>query len=427
MSILSFWAAMRRYLLLFQLIVVLANIVQPRRESQMCVAHNPLSTFGSQICLPSEQDIPLDETSSPLRAWRSDGLCRGARGDKFCVFTNENFNQGEGVSIITTAKSITTISTRPAFFKNGIEGVESKQDLEVPYREVEIPGKDIGLVATRAIQAGELIMARTPSIMVNEKAIQSLGKKVISELLIRAVDNLPTRHRESLLKLSTHSSTKDYGDKLYKILQTNSFRTGYHDGVNPFYSLFTEVSRLNHDCRPTCAYYFDHRDFHHKVLAVRDVEEGEELTIAYYDPLQSHSTRQEKLRKEWGFQCSCQRCSANATAIAESDSRVSQIHALWKELDDHSATSKGSSEKAELLVSLYEQEGILGRLNEAYYRAAIEYIGIGDVEMATKYATLCIENGLLFVGPDRPFIKNMQELIENPTGHPKWKFRLKGN
>ncbi|KAI2780228.1 SET domain-containing protein [Daldinia loculata] len=428
----SFQKTMRQFLLLFQFTTALANIVQPRLESQTCAVPNPLFIFDTEICISSEvfpagHGSPLGEPSSPLKAWKSGGLCRGARADKFCVFTNEVFNRGEGVSVITTSKSISTISTRPAFIADEHAEIDSKSKLAIPYREVEIPGKDIGLVATRAIRAGELIMARTPAIMVNEKAINTLGKKVVSELLVGAVENLPSQHRESLLKLSTHSSTSDYGDKLYKILQTNSFRTGYHDGINPFYSLFTEVSRLNHDCRPTCAYYFDHRDFHHKVLAVRDVMEGEELTIAYYDPLQSHSTRQDKLQKEWGFRCSCQRCSANATAIAESDRRVSQIHALWKELDDHSASSKGSSKKAELLVSLYEQEGILGRLNEAYYRAAIEYIGIGNAKMAIKYAALCIENGLLFVGPDRPFIKNMQELIANPTEYPKWKFRLRAN
>ncbi|KAI1466445.1 SET domain-containing protein [Daldinia caldariorum] len=423
---------MRRFLLLFQFTAALAKSVQSHLDSQICAVPSPLFVFDTQICVSSEASPgghsgPLDEVSLPLKAWKPGGICRGARADKFCVFTNEAFNHGEGVSVITTAKSITTISTRPAFLTKKTEVFDSKSELTVPYREVEIPGKDIGLVATRAIRAGELIMARTPAIMVNEKAINTLGRKAVSELLIRATLNLPSRHRESLLKLSTHSSASDYGDKLYKILQTNSFRTGYHDGINPFYSLFTEVSRLNHDCRPTCAYYFDHRDFHHKVMAVRDVAEDEELTIAYYDPLQSHSTRQEKLQKEWGFKCSCQRCSANATAIAESDRRVSQIHALWKELDDHSATSKGSAEKARLLISLYEEEGILGRLNEAYYRAAIEYVGIGDVEKATEYAALCIENGLLFVGPDRPFIKNMQELIANPTGNPKWKFRLKDN
>ncbi|KAI1802921.1 SET domain-containing protein [Daldinia bambusicola] len=423
---------MQHLLLLFQFAVALAKLGQSHLDSQTCAVPSPLSIFDTQICVSSEASPaghgdPLGEVTMPLKAWKSGGICRGARADKFCVFTNEGFNEGEGVSVITTAQSITAISSRPAFLTKKTEVIDSNLELTAPYREVEIPGKDIGLVATRTIRAGELIMARTPAIMVNEKAINTLGKKAISELLIRATLNLPSRHRKPLLKLSTHSSASDYGDKLYKILQTNSFRTGYHDGTNPFYSLFTEVSRLNHDCRPTCAYYFDHRDFHHKVLAVRDIAEGEELTIAYYDPLQSHSTRQEKLQKEWGFKCSCQRCSANATVVAESDRRVSQIHALWKELDDYSATSKGSAEKAELLISLYEEEGILGRLNEAYYRAAIEYIGIGNVEKATKYAVLCIENGLLFVGPDRPFIKNMQELIANPTGNPKWKFRSKEN
>ncbi|KAK6951975.1 hypothetical protein Daesc_006501 [Daldinia eschscholtzii] len=394
---------MRKFLLLCQFTAALANTVQQHLESQTCAVPSPLRIFDTQICVssdgpPAEHGGPLGEASSPLKKWKSGGICRGARADKFCVFTNEVFNRGEGVSIITTARSISTISTRPAFLTDKAEAIDSNSKSAVPYREVEIPGKDIGLVATRAIRAGELIMARTPAIMVNENAINTLGKKVVSELLIRAADNLPSQHRESLLKLSTHGSTSDYGDKLYKILQTNSFRTGYHDGINPFYSLFTE-----------------------------EVVAKEIYLLKGFSPLQSHSTRQEKLQKEWGFKCSCQRCSANATAIAESDRRVSQIHALWKELDDHSTTSKGSADKAELLISLYEQEGILGRLNEAYYRAAIEYIGIGNAEKATKYAALCIENGLLFVGPDRPFVKNMQDLIANPTGHPKWKFRLKDN
>ncbi|XXH00129.1 hypothetical protein Hte_006471 [Hypoxylon texense] len=193
-------------------------------------------------------------------------------------------------------------------------------------------------------------MARTPGIMVNERAIDVLGKKAVSELLVRAVDDLPQHHRETLLNLSSHNNAADAGDLIYKILQTNSFRTGKHDGVNPFYSLFAE---------------------------------------------------------------------------AESDDRVMQIHKLWRELDDHSAASEATPEKAELLVSLYEREGIWGRINEAYYRAAIEYIGVGDIANAKKYAKLCVDHGQLFIGPDRPFIKNMQDLISEPTKHPKWKFRSK--
>ncbi|KAI0834675.1 SET domain-containing protein [Hypoxylon sp. FL0890] len=422
---------MLRFLLTFQVTLALANLLHLHQKPPTCAVPNPLLILRPNTCIASNavHTEPRNHSNGavpPMKIWKSGGLCRGVRADKFCVFSSTSFNGGEGISIITTGKSMSPIATRPAFRAENEAIAEPDSKPTSPYREVEIVGKDIGLVATRAIQAGELIMARAPAIMVNERAIQVLGKKAVSELLINAVENLPSQHRESLLNLSTHSAPSDYGDKLYRILQTNSFRTGYHDGNNPFYSLFTEVSRLNHDCRPTCTYYFDHTEFRQKVLAVRHVLPGEELTIAYYDPLQPRSVRQEKLQKEWGFACSCERCSADAFSIAESDERVEKIHALLKEMDDYSTASEASPEMAELLVSLYEEEGILGRINEAYYRAAIEYIGVGDIANATKYATLCVDHGLRFIGPDRPFIKSMQELIANPTGHPKWKFRLRG-
>lgn len=47
--------------------------------------------------------------------------------------------------------------------------------------------------------------------------------------------------------------------------------------------VFPLVSRLNHECRPNCAYYFDHTTFSHKVIAVCDIVPGEELTISYYE------------------------------------------------------------------------------------------------------------------------------------------------
>ncbi|KAI1100264.1 SET domain-containing protein [Jackrogersella minutella] len=420
---------MLRFLLASQITLALTYLTQPHQKPDTCTYPNPLLIPQVDNCVPTksvpiEHKKPSNEAKSPLKAWKSSGLCRGIRADRFCVFANPSFNHGAGVSVITTGKSISTIATLPAFRDNDEARLEPNLKSTLPYREVEIVGKDIGLIATRTIEAGELIMARTPAIMVDEKAIQILGQKPVSELLIRAANDLPPQHRESLLNLSTHSAASDYGNRLYKILQTNSFRTGYHDGSNAFYSLFTEVSRLNHDCRPTCAYYFDHIDFRHKVLALRDINVGEELTIAYYDPLQTHSIRQERLYKEWGFHCSCKRCTADAFSIAESDSRVKQIHALRKELDDHSAASKATPEKAELLVSLYEQEGILGRINEAYLRAAIEYIGVDDIANAMKYASLCVDHALRFIGPDRPFIEDMQKLIANPAGHAKWKFRL---
>ncbi len=67
-----------------------------------------------------------------------------------------------------------------------------------------------------------------------------------------------------------------------------------------------------------------------------------------------------------------------------------------------------------------------GRVYEAYYRAAIEWNGVGQGIEATKYARLCLDRGLAFRGPDRPFVDAMRELVNDPEKHWSWKFRLNG-
>ena len=46
------------------------------------------------------------------------------------------------------------------------------------------------------------------------------------------------------------------------------------------------IARINHSCRPNCHHYHSGRTEEFVVRAVRDVSEGEELTISYMSPLQ---------------------------------------------------------------------------------------------------------------------------------------------
>lgn len=97
----------------------------------------------------------------------------------------------------------------------------------------------------------------------------------------------------------------------------------------------------------------------------------------------------------------------------------------WSELDDYSAASTATPEKAELLVQLYQLEGLDGRLQEAYYRAAIEWNGVGNAVQAVKYARLCLQSGLTFKGPRKPFIVSMRELVNDPGAHRTWRSRIR--
>ena len=98
---------------------------------------------------------------------------------------------------------------------------------------------------------------------------------------------------------------------------------------------------------------------------------------------------------------------------------------LFAELDDYSAGSQASPGKAELLVTLFRLEGLHGRMHEAYYRAALEYSGVGDVGMAVKYARLCRDRGLLVRGPEQPFLASMMKLIQTPEEHWSWRHRIR--
>lgn len=141
-------------------------------------------------------------------------------------------------------------------------------------------------------------------------------------------------------------------------------------------------------------------------------------------PVQARTARQHQLRSHWGFKCTCKHCTADEDVVADSDRRIEQIHALWRDLDDYSPASSGSTEKAEQLVELYQLEHLDTRMHEAYYRAAIEWNGVGNSALAVEAAGRCLERGELMRGPEAPFAKNMRDLLQNPQKHWSWNFRL---
>ncbi|KAL8129815.1 hypothetical protein V2J09_018970 [Rumex salicifolius] len=66
-------------------------------------------------------------------------------------------------------------------------------------------------------------------------------------------------------------------------------------------------SFYNHDCDPNAhIVWIDNVDA--KLVALRDVEEGEELRICYIDASMGRNARQTILSKGFGFNCNCLRC-----------------------------------------------------------------------------------------------------------------------
>ncbi|KAK0648101.1 hypothetical protein B0T16DRAFT_325814 [Cercophora newfieldiana] len=414
------------------------NQTPPQHASQQENEQPPPSPPPSS----SASEPKPSESPSP---WSRGPICRRAGHSEYCAFTHSSFSSGTGISLITTPSRILLLGSQPPLNLTIHSTPESQPPANPqapPYKDVPIPGKGIGLVATEPIRAGRLVMAATPAVMVDDKAFRGLRKEDLAMLLGQAIVSLPAEHSGRFLNLSADARAADEGqgqlDLVWKIFSTNAFRTpvvGIGAGVEggekiegwekemDFQSTFVEVSRLNHACSPNLGYYFDSATLSHRVYAVKDILPGEELTISYVDVLQPSTTRNSLLSKTWSFTCTCPRCMLEPHLLEESNSRSQSILSLRRELDDYSTSA--SPQKAELLITLYELEGLQVRIYEAYYRAALEWNGVGDSGRAVRYARMCLDKGLLLRGPNRPFVDNMKELVADPTGHWSWRFRLK--
>lgn len=133
------------------------------------------------------------------------------------------------------------------------------------------------------------------------------------------------------------------------------------------------------------------------------------------------------LLHHWGFECTCSLCTASEAEIVESDTRIEEIRSLWTDLDNYTPESAGTPAKAERLIDLYQEEGLVTRMVEAYYRVAVEWNGVGNSERARSFAEKAISAGEIMESGIRPFMNNMRELAKNPEGHWTWRFRVRNN
>lgn len=72
-------------------------------------------------------------------------------------------------------------------------------------------------------------------------------------------------------------------------------------------ALSSTLSCLNHSCAPNAA--IDVSEGYLTVRALKDIGDGEEITISYVDTALSVEQRQAILRDHYCFECVCSRCA----------------------------------------------------------------------------------------------------------------------
>ncbi|KAK3081055.1 hypothetical protein LTS18_010677 [Coniosporium uncinatum] len=199
-------------------------------------------------------------------------------------------------------------------------------------------------------------------------------------------------------------------------------------------------SRMNHSCSANAIMIWNSNLDAQTVHLIRDVKKHEEITVAYFNDLQTRQMRRETLESHFGYACRCPACDPLDSSHTESEFRRARILnldrvILWyrdkpsflQKIDllfkakDFKARFNGTYTKSWHehqralcleLVWLFKQEG-LNRTESAsaLKKAAVHSKAIGDHAKASKCAKDRLELWRMFAGDDHEETKKAYEFL----------------
>lgn len=371
-----------------------------------------------QLLQSGRLDLQSEDTidTGKFSPWSYEPVCSqkiGAINDPLCVYTNKEFSGGRGISIFTTPRLAEEVAALLAFRDPTILADHGVNRFQGNWYTQEVPGKGIGMLAKSNLKRGDTITAYTPVLLAFTENI--LPAQDREKFLQIAVNQLPVPTREAYLRLA---SLKEKSQNLAQdIASANSFEVQI--GGQKHLGVFPETSRVNHACAPNAQFHINSSLLTHWVRAARPISTDEEITIAYYSPLEPFAKRQRYLRDSFHFTCNCSRCLRGAAA----DEVLAEISALQTSLGNWAPGSGASVKQAERLIQIYQEEGLEGYLDPAYCHAALTYNAVGSVRGAKKYLELAIQAIELRLGPAAPDLATWRDILDDPTAHWSWRRR----
>ncbi|KAF4338330.1 SET domain protein [Fusarium beomiforme] len=277
----------------------------------------------------------------------------------------------------------------------------------------EIAGKGNGLIATQKIIKGTRILSEEPIIRVPEDVTD---RPALRASIRRQVDALPSDKRQAFLAMC-NIYPGDANSQYLGIIRTNALPMDNGSGI------FLAACRINHACDNNAQKGWNDGIKRHTVHALRDIDEGEEITITYVGVLNNRRTRQEALRKKFKFTCLCHLCSLPPNLSAESDRRLDEILEMDARIERGGLVGILSDPKRILgyvdrQVQLYNEQGPDDAgLPRAFFDAAQIAAAHGDLARSRIFTERAAAGWLVLQGNDSPQVLQTQQLARNPSSH----------
>lgn len=277
----------------------------------------------------------------------------------------------------------------------------------------EVPGKGEGLIATRKILKGTRILSEEPIIRVPEDTADS---PALRASIRRQVDALNPDQRRAFLAMC-NIYPGDAASQYLGIIRTNALPMDSGGGI------FLDACRINHACDNNAQKSWNEGIKRHTVHALRDIDDGEEITVTYVGVLNNRRTRQDALRKKFKFTCCCGLCSLPPHLSAESDRRLNEILKLDGRIGRDGLTGILSDPKRILgyvdqQVRLYNEQGPddIG-LPRAFFDAAQVTAAHGDLARARVFTERAAAGWLVLEGDDSLRVLKTEGIAQKPSSH----------
>ncbi|EMD65215.1 hypothetical protein COCSADRAFT_160188 [Bipolaris sorokiniana ND90Pr] len=338
----------------------------------------------------------------------------------FCAYTNVNYNNGRGISFVTSPEVAASVSMET--FGMAIGGMEGQIGEEMGMWEVKEAGsKGKGLFAKKNIGAifpGESLVMQTPVLIVDKSALETESREEVERVLLTAVAQLPSKSRKMAVELSGNED-----GSFEDIVKTNGigFTWPWVDEMPKLLSVTPEIARINHACRPNTLWRFNDYTLTFEVFALKDIKPGEEITRSYGFEKRSHGRRVRSLEANFGFTCACPLCTASDEEIMASNDRLSEIKALKSVLPSDPEEADRTLEILPSLVEQLEKEDLIAELPSYEETLAYTWSMFGEEEKAKYWAGKAQKHWAIVAGKESWEQRRCGDMEQDVKGHKTWR------
>ncbi|KAH6847241.1 hypothetical protein B0I37DRAFT_341273 [Chaetomium sp. MPI-CAGE-AT-0009] len=330
-----------------------------------------------------------------------------------CVFTFAAFRGNQGISLITSPQLAASLADQlddsrmsPRLRDQLAHTSQRQQNDKVAYDVREVPGRGKGVLAKRKFTRHETVMVGFPVLVVRLDFINGdrYSARQKRRMMEASVKQLPPEQEESIRCLARNTG----GEPILDALRTNGFGIEI-DGIQHL-ALFTDGSRVNHNCRPNSYWRYVNGDIAMEVVALREIQPGQEVAHSYA-PLGYTYEQRKAILQAWGFQCRCALCSGSLEVRNASDRRRERLLEIHQTLSQ--AERLGGKRVGQLVaeaMGLIEQEELRPQLVEYYQQFAKAYLMVNDLRRARAFVTETDKMWTLYGGEQHENIDGMREL-----------------